>query len=337
MKRIKHVTNRYNTLLSLLFLLVCIFISACGEKKPRMYHVGILSGAETFDNIADGFITKMTDLGYIEGVNISYNYCKASFDTVAWKNILNKFISDKVDLIFVFPTEPALEAKIVTKENNIPVVFAMAGIEENNLVDSVSRPGGNITGVRYPGPELTVRRLDILIELVPQSKRIYLIYDQNYPNTSMALEGLRPAAASLGITLVEDPVNNLEEFKEILDERSKLHKIDMDAILLMPDILNNSLDGFGALVKFANKYRLPIGGGMDFTADLGALFSFVPNNAEQGMLAATLADKIFNGTPPGAIMLITPQAKLRINYKVIKKLGLVVSEGLLSRADEIIR
>ena len=90
-------------------------------------------------------------------------------------------------------------------------------------------------------------------------------------------------------------------------------------------------------MKFANKYKLPIGGGMDFTADLGALFSFVPDNFEQGQLAATLANKILKGTPAGSIMVITPPAKLRINYKVIQTLKLNISEGLLSRADEIIR
>ena len=153
----------------------------------------------------------------------------------------------------------------------------------------------------------------------------------------MALEGLRAGASSLGITLVEDPVNSIEEFKSKLKERSALRNIGIDAILVMPDILNNSHDGFESIVKFANRYKLPIGGGMAFTADLGALFSFVPDNNEQGELAAVLADKIFNGIPAGTIMLVTPQARLRINYKVIQKLGLTISDGLLSRADEIIR
>jgi putative ABC transport system substrate-binding protein len=328
--------KRHHLLFFILLVVTSAFIDSCAEKKPKVYHVGILSGAETFDNIADGFMEKMTELGYREGKNISYDYQKANFDTVAYKKILKKFITNRVSLIFVFPTEPALMAKTVTREMNIPIVFAMAGIERNDLVESVSYPGGNITGVRYPGPELTVRRLDILIELVPKAKRVYLIYDRNYPNTSMALEGLRPAASSWGITLVEDPVSNIEELTSTLEARSASHDISIDAILLMPDILNNSLDGFEAILKFANKHKLPIGGGMDFTADLGALFSYVPDNAEQGKLAATLANKIFIGTPAGTIMIITPQARLRINYKVIQKLGLKVSEGLLNRADEII-
>ncbi|MBN2424843.1 MAG: ABC transporter substrate-binding protein [Calditrichaceae bacterium] len=335
-----HLNKSYTTktlISSLVLIVLLIIIINCGKEKPEIYHIGILSGAKTFDDIADGFISKMSELGYIEGKNVSYDHQKSDFDLNRYKSIIKKFISDKADLIFVFPTEPAVVAKESTLGTKIPVVFAMTGIERNNLVESVSRPGGNITGVRFPGPELTVRRLDILIELVPEAKRVYIIYDKNYPNTLMALEGLRPAAASSGIKLIEDSVSTIEELQLKLAERSKARNIGMDAILLMPDILNNSIAGFELIKKFADKCKIPIGGGMDFTADMGALFSFVPNNKEQGELAAVLANKIFDGVPAGTIMLITPPAKLRINYKVIQELNISVSEGLLSRADEIIR
>ena len=333
----KQYKKRHYLLLFILLVMASLFINGCDNKKPKVYRVGILSGAKVFDNIADGFMAKMTELGYENDRNIIYNYQKASFDMVACKNTIMKFIADKVDLILVFPTEPALVAKATTQGMNIPIVFAMAGIEGNKLVDSVSCPGGNITGVRYPGPELTVRRLDILVELVPQARKVYLIYDQNYPNTSRALMDLRPAASSLGIILVEDPVNTMKELKSKLEARSNSRDVGIDAILLMPDILNNSHDGFKAIQNFASRHKLPIGGGMAFTADYGALFSFVPDNSDQGKLAAVMADKIFNGTSAGKIMVVTPQARLRINYNVIQELGLKVSDGLLSRADEIIR
>jgi ABC-type uncharacterized transport system substrate-binding protein len=104
----------------------------------------------------------------------------------------------------------------------------------------------------------------------------------------------------------------------------------------MPDDLSQSPEGFGAIVKFANENKVPIGGGANFTADLGAVFSFVPDFFEIGMMSAVLTDKIFNGTPAGTIMVVTARDRLRLNYKVIEELGLEVSEGLLSRADEII-
>ena len=337
MNRNKSETVRPIVLYLFLPLTVFILFTGCTGVKSREYHIGILSGAETFNDIADGFISGMTELGYEKGKNVFYDYQKADFDMAAYQNIIEKFIKEKVNLIFVFPTEPAVVAKKTTRGLDIPVVFAMSGIEGNNLVDSVSFPGGNITGVRYPGPELTVRRFDILIELVPDIKKVYLIYDRNYPNTPMALDGLRPAASSSGVTLVEDSVSTMTEFKSRLHARAAMRTNDVDAILVMPDILNNSIEGFRAILKYASAHKLPIGGGMAFTADLGALFSYVPDNAEQGRQAAVLADKIIKGTPAGTIMLATPQARLRVNYKVIQELGLSVDEGLLSRAYEIIR
>jgi putative ABC transport system substrate-binding protein len=337
MKLSKQIDFGRQILLLILMVVACVLLNSCAKKTQKVYRVGIVSGAEPFVDIADGFKTKMTELGYIEDKNIVYDFHKLDADPTGVEQVVRKFVADKVDLIFAFPTEPAVAAKVAAKGTNIPVVFAMAGIEGDNLVESIIQPSGNITGVRYPGPEDTLKRLEILHELVPHAKRVYLIYDPNYPNAPMALGGLRPATPSLGITLVEDPVNNIKELRAALQVRDKLDDIGIDVILLMPDILNHSPDGFGAILKFANKHKVPIGGGMNFTADLGAMFSLVPDNVEQGMLVAPLVDKIFKGTPAGSIMVITPPSRLRLNYKVIKELGLTVPEGLLSSAKEIIR
>jgi putative ABC transport system substrate-binding protein len=332
----KHISIRQLLVLTLL-VAICILLSGCGKKTQKVHRVGILSGAEPFANIADGFKTKMTELGYVEGKNIVYDFQKLNADPAGEQRVVKKFVVDKVDLIFAFPTEPALAAKAAAQGTDIPVVFALAGLEETGLVEKVYQPGGNITGVRFPGPENTVMRLKFLLELVPQAKRVYLIYDPNYPNAPSALGQLRPAALSLGITLVEDPVNNLEELQAALQTRAASDDIGIDAILIMPEILTQTPDGFAAILKFANEHKVPIGGGMVYTADLGAMFSFTPDNFEMGTLAATLADKIFKGTPAGTIMVITPDNHLRLNYKVIQELGLTVNEGLLSRAKEIIR
>jgi putative ABC transport system substrate-binding protein len=299
--------------------------------------VGIISGAEAFVDIADGFKARMAGLGYVVGENIEYDLQKLNADPEGEKRVAEKFVQDKVDLIFAFPSDPAVAAKAAAEGTNIPVVFAMAGIEGNNLVESVSKPGGNVTGVRFPGPDNCVKRFEILHELVPYAKRIYLIYDPHYPNCDPSLKGLRLAASSLGLTFVEDPVNNMEELHAALQTRAAMEDIGIDVILLMPDILNHSPDGFRAILKFANEHRVPIGGGGAFTADLGATFSFAPDFCETGMLAAPIADKILKGTPAGTIAVVTAQSRLRLNYKVIQELGLTVPEGLLSRAEEIIR
>jgi len=339
-----NLRKRLNFLGTIAFFLILVatgyVLLGGGTKKPQMkemYRVGIISGADAFNDIAIGFKATMIKLGYFKGRNIVYDFQKANADQEAVERAVRKFVEDKVDLIFAFPTEPALAAKAAAKGTDIPVVFAMAGIEGTNLVGSLSKPGGNITGVRFPSLECTVKRLEILHELIPSIKKVYLIYDPHYPNASMALGGLRPAASSWGITLVEDPVDNIEELKAALRTRAELNDIGIDAILLMPDILDHSPGGFDAILKFANEHNLPIGGGMGFTADLGALFSFVPDNIEQGRMAANLADKIFKGTSAGSITIITPPPRLRLNKKAIQQFGAEIPEDLLGIADDVIR
>jgi putative ABC transport system substrate-binding protein len=246
-------------------------------------------------------------------------------------------VADKVDLIFVLPTEAALLAKAATAETDIPVVFAMAGLEGTDLVDSVRQPGGNITGVRYPGPELTVRRFEILNEMTPHLSRLYISYRQTYPANRIALEELHSVAEASGITLVEVPLASVEDLEADLQARAAADDIGMDAILIMPDDITQSPDGWPLISQFAAEHKIPIGGSAAFEADTGAVFSYINENITTGKLAAPLADKIFKGTPAGTIPVVTPESELRINYKLAQGLGLTVSEGLLSQATEIIR
>jgi putative ABC transport system substrate-binding protein len=321
----------------IMFFLACTFLPSCTERteKEKIYRVGIMSGSEAFVHMSDGFKEEMAKLGYVEGKNISYDLRDAGPDKE--QQVATEIIGQNVDLIFAFPTEPAVAAKAAAKSTDIPVVFALAGIEGTGLVESLQRPGGNITGVRFPSPESTCKRLELLRELVPYAKRVWIIHDPNYPLTGPSLEMLRPAARSLGITLLETPAHNLEDVRKALQEKTDSGDIDIDAILIMPEVLTQTPDGFGAILEFANKHNVPIAGAMDYTTDRGALFNQAPDVIEMGRQAATLVDKILKGTPAGSIPVMTPVLYFRLNYKAIQRLGLNVNEGLLGMADEIIR
>lgn len=335
----KQIKSKWKISILILLVLLFVLLNSCGKaaQEKKVYRVGIISGVEAFVNIADGFKAKMTELGYVEGENIIYDFQKLNGDPVGEKRVAEKFVRDKVDLIFAFPTNTALTAKTATRGTDIPVVFAIAGLEGNDLVESVPKPGDNITGVRFSGPDNSVKRLEILHELVPQAKRVLITYDPDYPNASSSLDQLRPAAASMGLTLLEDPVKNLEELQAALERRSASDDIGIDAILIMPEMLTQTHDGFSAILEFATEHKVPIGGALDYTVKRGAIFSFAPDNVEMGMVAATQADIIFKGSQAGTIMVQTTRNHLKLNYKVIQDLGLKVSEGLLSMADEIIR
>jgi putative ABC transport system substrate-binding protein len=246
-------------------------------------------------------------------------------------------VDDKVDLIFAFPTPPTVAAYAATQGTDIPVVFAMSSLEGLDLVESVREPGGNMTGVRYPGPEMISKRLEILIEMAPQVKRVWIGYDKSHPNTAPALEVLRPAASSLGVTLVEVPAATLEDMEADLAARAAAADLGLDAIVTMNDGFNQGPAGWALLSQFATEHKVPLAGGVLSTVQSGAVVGNSPSLTNVGELAAPLADKIFKGTSPGTIPVVSPEQELYINYKTAQELGLTVPDGLLDMATEIVR
>jgi putative tryptophan/tyrosine transport system substrate-binding protein len=310
-----------------------IFVN-CGEKQ-KVYRVGILSGLDFFSGITDGFKQKMTELGYVEGKNIQYDIQKAPAP-VGNENILKKFVNDKVDLIFVFPTEATSEAKAVTKGTGIPVVFGTALIEMPGIIETMRRPGGNITGVQYGGNDIAVKRLELLHEIFPQGKRIWVPYLKGYPTVAPNLDALQSASKLLNVTLIQAPFVSVDELKDDLKSRDASGKIGMDAILEIVEPMAVLPGSNEALFAFGIKHKLPIAGAFITKEDYGPVLGLAPDNKDMGTLAAPLVDKIFKGAQAGTIPVVTPEGVLRLNYKVIKKLGLNVSEGLMSRAATII-
>lgn len=319
-------------------IVLSLLLSGCGgAQQSKVYHVGILSGIESFATTADGFKAKMTELGYVEGKNIVYDLQKTNFEPDKEQQILKKFVADKVDLIFGFNTEVALAAKTATQGSNIPVVFANTFIEGNDLVESVRAPGGNVTGVRYPGIDVAVKRLEILHEMAPQAKRIWLPYQKDYPTVSDELKVLQPAAASLGVTLIEFASADLAHLQAELEQRSQSGDLGFDAVLLIPESLSTTKAAFEAIAKYTRPLKIPVGGSFITTEDYGTLFAITIDGAAGGKQAATLADKIFKGISAGTIPVASAESVLLINYKVAQQLGLTVPDSLLQQASKIIR
>lgn len=323
---------------TVLLILCCVAFSSCAKKEHhRVYRVGILSGLNNFAAIGDAFKQKMTSMGYVEGKDIVYDFQKTNFEMDKEKQILKKFVADKVDLIFGFNTEVALEAKAATQGTDIPVIFAMGIIEGSNLINSVQAPGGNITGVRYPGVDFALKRFEILREMLPEARRIWIPYQKDYPAAAYELQALRPVAASSGVTLIEFPADNLTHLQTELENRSKSGDIGFDAVLYIPESLSTTKAAFEIIAGFTRERKIPVGGTTILSGDYGTLFSVSISSSNVGELAAYLADKVIKGVKAGTIPVISPEPYLIINYKVAKELGLTVPDGLLHRANEIIR
>jgi putative ABC transport system substrate-binding protein len=317
-----------------IFLGIFIFgmvLSGCGSK-PKMYQVGILCGLEYFADTADGFKAKMTALGYGEGKNIVYDFQQTSFEPDKERHITEKFISDKVDLIFVFPTEVALEVKSATRGTKVPVIFGISYTEGTGLIQSVVQPGENITGVRWPGTDMTLKNFETLLEVIPKIKRIWVPYMKGYPSVPSQLEALRPVAAAAGVTVIEAPLSGLAEIKFNLQKFSST-RIVMDAVLTIYDPLMATPDAALAIVDFWTRYKVPVVGPVTF----GGISGVIIDNIETGQLAAILADKILKGVPAGTIPAVSPEAHLWVNYKAMQKLGITAPSNLFSRAYKIIR
>ena len=319
-----------------LFLLTLYGLTGCA-KNEKVYRVGVISGSDFFYAITDGFKTRMSDLGYIEGKNILYDIKKFNFDKQGEELAAGKFVKDQVDLIISFPTEATLIAKKATKGTNIPVVFAVSLTEGNNLVESIEKPGGNITGItNMVFSDYTAKRLEILHEILPEAGRIYVIYETSHPITSSALKGLEKAAQSLGIRLIKEDITTGEKLQAALVKLNK-RAGDIDAIFTMPGTIITLPDNFTTLVKFSRIHKIPIDATLAPMVDRGALLNYATNNIEIGQQAAVIADKILKGTPAGTIPVTMDNNHLRINYKVAQEYGIKIPESILRKASEIIK
>jgi len=332
-----HAKIKNLLLLLLLAALLTLLMSGCGAEEPQVYQVGVLSGTDDFLVIADGFKAEMTRLGYVEGENINYDIKSANADPVALDQMAKKFVEDGVDMIVTIATEASLAAKTETEGTDIPVVFIFATTEGTNLINNVREPGGNITGVRYPGPEQITKRLELMLDIAPEAKRMWVGYDIKHPNSELTLAVLRPLASSMGVTLVEFPAESMEAIDKELSARAASDDLGLDAIILMPDGYNHSPQGWGIISKFAAEQKVPLGGSFLYTVQGGAVFGNANDFIKMGEMAAPLADKIFKGTAAGTIPVVTPEQDLYFNNKVAQELGLTISDGLLSMATEIVR
>jgi putative ABC transport system substrate-binding protein len=320
------------------FVLAAFALSSCGlSTQPKVYRVGILSGLNFIADSTDGFKEGMSELGYVEGENITYDVQETDFDMEAYRSIVQKFVADKVDLIVAFPTEASIEAKLATEGTDIPVIFTYSNIEGMGLVDSVSKPGGNVTGVRYPGPGVAVKRLEILVQLVPDVKNIWMPYQRGYPIVPPELEALYPVAANLGVNLIEFPADNAAELDAEFTRLAASGDIGFDAILMLVEPIAVTPDSFLVMAKFASENNIPLGGAAIVIDEYATLFGVDVISFDSAKQAAAMADKIFKGINPAELPVESADTYLRINNIVAQDLGLEVPYSLLQQADEIIR
>jgi putative ABC transport system substrate-binding protein len=324
---------------SLIVVVILVTIlSGCGlSQESKVYRVGILSGYEFFYPAVEGFKAKMAELGYVEGENIVYDVQTAPVDVEAYRTIANKFVNDQVDLIFVFPTEASMAVKAATQGTDIPVIFDLAftDVKGIDLIESIREPGGNITGVRFPSTEIASKRLQILLELAPDAKQVFVPYFEGYPNVPGQLDAIDTLAANTGVTLVKFGTTSPDELQAELDRQATSG--ELDAILLIAEPVSGTPAFFSVLGKYGYEHKIPIGGTLISVDGYSTIFGLLPQAYQTGEHAAVMADKIFKGTPAGTIPVVTAESFFQISVDAAQTLDITVPDGLLKQADEIIK
>lgn len=339
MTKFKQGRTSLSRSIGLLFLiaLLALLISSCGAEETKTYRVGVLAGISFLSDIEAGFKDGMAELGYVEGENIVYDVQVTEFDIPTYQSILQKFVDDDVDLIVSFPTEATLEAKAITQGTDIPVVFTFAFIEGLDIVDSIQAPGGNVTGVRYPGVDIALLRYEMLREIMPDATRLVVPYQAGYPIVPPQLEALRAAAEADGITLLEAPASNAEEVAAFLQEQVVDGAAGFDVVLFLVEPLATVPEVFAAVADFGKEYQIPTMGIYSSTEDYASIFGVNVDIYESGRLAASLADKVLDGADAGTIPVLSSEPYIDIDYKAAQAMGLEIPETLLAKADEIYR
>jgi len=305
-------------------------------KNPR---IGVLSfgrGDKSDASLTtlDAFVPALRELGYTEGQNIAFERRFADGDPNMLDELAQQLVKQRVDAIVALSTPVVRAARRAS--STIPIVgIGMADPVEDGLASSLGRPGGNVTGTTFLGPELVSKRLQLLKEIVTGLSRVVVLWHPRaYGDRTMAgmLKEIESAAHSLGIRLelvpADRPVDLDNAFAVITAERA-------DALIVFPSPMLFSQ--YSRIVTFAANNRLPAMYAAREAVDLGGLISYGVNLPGLSRATATYLDSILKGAKPAELPIQQPtKFELVINLKTAKTLGLSLPPALLTAADEVI-
>lgn len=306
------------------------FAAYAQQRAIPVIGLFIPSETSTAKPRVEAFVQRLHELGWIEGRTVAIEYRWAEGRTERFSEIVAELARLKVDVIVTAGASPAATAKRVT--SRIPIVFAVSSDPVGTgLVATLARPGGNITGLSYLGPDLAAKRLEIAREALSGLARLAIMADSDAAGAMLEMHEVQTTASKLGIEAILLKIERREQITlalTTLRERA-------DALYVCSDPLVNA--NRVRIVTLAIGARLPTVFGERENVDAGGLMSYGPNIPDMFRRAAGLVDKILHGTKPADIPVEQPtNFELVINMKTAKTLGLVIPPTLLSRADEVI-
>jgi putative tryptophan/tyrosine transport system substrate-binding protein len=301
-------------------------------QQPKVPTIGFL-GATTptaQSQWTAAFVQRLRELGWTEGRNVAieYRWAEGRFDRSP--EIIADLLRLKVDLIVTHATANVVAAKQATSV--IPIVFAtVADPVGNNLVASLARPGGNVTGLSAQAPDLAGKRLELLRDVIPGLRRLAMLANADVANAVLEIGEVQAAARTLGLEVAAPEIRRAKDIGLAI-EALKGH---VEALYIQSDpLFTNNRVRINTLALGA---RLPTVAGIRELVDAGGLMSYGPNLSDLFRRAADYVDKILRGAKPGNIPVEQPtKFDLIVNLVAAKALGLTIPPTLLARADEVI-
>jgi putative tryptophan/tyrosine transport system substrate-binding protein len=305
------------------------------QTKPRVARVGYLH----FHTITEkptperaAFLAGLRQLGYEVGRNMVIEYRGAGGDTARLPELAAELVKLQVDVMVVGSVEAAAAAKAAT--STIPLVVTTAGDPVySGLVKSYARPGGNLTGLSFISPELGAKRLELVKEILPKTRRIAVIWNARDSISEREWDQAREAARVLGLQIDPEPVRETADLARTLDA---LPRERPEAVLVIVDA---RMIGFRKIIADAAiKARIPCVAGWRGYVESGALASYAPDFLALFHRAAYYVDRILKGTKPQDLPVEQPSKfELVVNLSTAAAIGIDIPKAVLLRADEVIR
>jgi putative tryptophan/tyrosine transport system substrate-binding protein len=326
---------------SLFWLLTTVLLitglAAQAQQPQKLTRIGYISSRDPSHESAraEGIRLALRELGYIEGQNIDFQYRYSEGNTARASELVTDLVRLKVDIMIIAGGIHWIRAaKDATK--TIPIVMVGAGNDpvEAGLIESLARPGVNVTGLTNLDGKLGGKRLELLKEAVPKVSRVAVIYQPATPaNVVEVKEDLPSAALALKMAVQAWEVQAASGFEQIF---AALSKERPDGLYVAGGPLLNANQK--RIVAFALKSRLPSTYDSGEAVNGGGLMSYGADLADSYRRVAGYVDKILKGAKPAELPVEQPtKFELVINLKTAKQIGLTILHSLLGRADRVIK
>jgi len=323
---------------SVALVAIGVTFAMCGavaqaQQQTKLPKMGWLGTRPTTSTGGQETIRRMLrDLGYVEGKNIAFEYRFADNRVDRLPALADELVRLKVDVLVTPGINEALAAKNATR--TIPIVFMIsADPVAAGLVDSLARPGGNITGFTDIGAVLAGKRLELLKETVPKLSRIAVLWDPQNPSSAQVWKESQLPARELGLQLHSMEVSIADKYESAFKEAIKARS---GALASTSNALANSNQK--RIADLATKNRLPaIYPREDWVAS-GGLMSYGPDRADVYKRVVVFVDKLLKGAKPADLPVEQPtKFQFIINLKAAKQIGRTIPPHVLARADKVIR